>query len=72
MKIAFTPNMIWHHLVQYDNVSESIGYNSRFVWEFHPGANLYLVLNQNLDRTGSDLTLLESELTAKLGMTFRF
>ena len=72
MKISFTPDMIWYHLVQYDNQSELLGYNMRFVWEFRPGANLYLVFNQVGEREGSRLAWLDSELTGKVGVTFRF
>lgn len=72
MKISFNPDMIWYHLVQYDNQSDVLGYNTRFVWEFRPGATLYLVFNQTAERESSRLSWLESELTAKVGMTFRF
>ncbi|MBI4601281.1 MAG: hypothetical protein HY721_04890 [Planctomycetes bacterium] len=72
MQVSFTPDLIWHHLVQHDSVSDTIGYQSRVAWEVRPGARLFVVLNQNTDRAGSDLTWLESELTLKLGVTLRF
>ncbi len=61
-----------YHLVQYDNVSDTLGYNSRLIWQFRPGANLFIVLNQNIDRENSHLTWLESELTVKVNISFRF
>ncbi|MBI4585054.1 MAG: hypothetical protein HY717_13660 [Planctomycetes bacterium] len=70
--ISITPNLIWYHRVQYDNVSDTLGYDSRFIWQFRPGANLFIVLNQNIDRENSHLTWLESELTVKVNISFRF
>ena len=68
----FSPRMRWSNLVQYDNLSGTIGFNSRFSWEFMPGKNVNLVLNQIYwdDATGSHL--IDSELVAKLQLQFRF
>ncbi len=71
-QINFTPALTWYNLVQYDNVAESVGFNSRLVWEFLPGANCYVVLNENIDRDREDYTLRESMLTVKLNVTLRF
>ncbi|MBI4586531.1 MAG: carbohydrate binding family 9 domain-containing protein [Planctomycetes bacterium] len=72
MQVSFTPDLIWHHLVQHDSVSDTLGYNSRLIWRFRSGANLFIVLNQNIDRENSHLTWLESELTVKVNVSFRF
>jgi hypothetical protein len=72
MQLSFTPDLIWTHLVQYDNVSDTLGYYSRIHWEVVPGTNVYAVLNQTIDRSGGRLRWLDSELTAKAGVTFRF
>jgi hypothetical protein len=71
-QLNFTPDLIWYHLLQYDNVSDTVGYNSRVVWEFQPGARIFLVLNQGYDRQHSTLRLEESMLTVKLSASFRF
>lgn len=71
-QVNFTPELIWYNLLQYDNVSDSLGFNSRLVWEFRPGSRLFLVLNQNIDRTDSRLTLVQAEVTLKAAVTFRF
>jgi hypothetical protein len=71
-QINFTPDLTWSNLVQYDSVSDSVGYNSRVRWEFRPGANLFVVLSQNFDRNGGRLVALQSEFTLKVNITFRF
>jgi len=72
VQINITPDLVWHNLVQYDTDSETVGYNSRIIWEFRPGARLYVVLNQNIQRDGRNLTWLESQLTLKANITIRF
>ena len=64
--------MGWSHLIQYDNISESIGYNTRFFWEFQPGKKFYAVLRQNYGDEASLLELRESEFSIKAITTLRF
>ncbi|MCK4872722.1 MAG: carbohydrate binding family 9 domain-containing protein [Phycisphaerales bacterium] len=72
INILFTPDLSWSTYVQYDNVSESIGINSRVHWIIEPGNEVYFVINQALDRDNDSFELRETELTAKVGWTFRF
>ena len=72
MQWNFTPDLIWFHLVQFDSVTDTVGYNTRIQWEFTPGNLLFLVLNQNYERDSGSLDLLQSEFTTKLGVTIRF
>ncbi|MGQ9589148.1 MAG: DUF5916 domain-containing protein [Planctomycetota bacterium] len=71
-KVAFRPDMIWHHLLQYDDVSESVGYNTRFVWEVRPGTYLYIVFNQTVAEERSRFEWIRSEVIGKIAVTFRF
>ena len=69
--------MGWSHLVQHDNISDSIGYSTRFFWEFQPGKKAYIVLRQNYgdedDGTSlRDLLVRETEFSIKAQTTFRF
>ena len=57
--------------MQYDDLSDTIGVNSRLQWEFRPGSYLYLVLNQNVDRDQGRLQVQETELTAKIAVALR-
>jgi len=72
IRINFTPDMGWSHLIQYDNVSESIGYNTRFFWEFQPGKKFYIVVRQNYGDEDRLFSLRESEFAVKAITTFRF
>ena len=71
-RINFTPDMGWSHLIQYDNISESIGYNTRFFWEFQSGKKFYAVLRQNYGDEYHLWELRESEFSIKALTTFRF
>lgn len=73
-EVAFNSDLLWINRVQYDNVSEEVGINSRLHWVLQDGREAYLVLNHNLqdyDRNNSyDETL--SDLSLKVNYTFRF
>ena len=77
LRFNFTPDMGWSHLVQHDNISDSVGYSNRFFWEFQPGKKAYVVFRQNYgdEDDGSslrDLYVRNSELSIKAQTTFRF
>lgn len=73
-KIAFSSTLSWSNLIQYDNVSEVMGLNSRLHWIPEAGRQAFLVFNYGLEdfdkdnvfhSTGSDISL-------KFSYTFRF
>jgi hypothetical protein len=71
----FTPEMFVAHLVQYDSISDSIGYNGRFQWEYHPGSFIYAVFNQSfVNETNRRNSFVpgDRELILKLGVNLRF
>ena len=70
--IAFTPDLTWNTLVQYDNVSRQVGVNSRVRWTWRPGNDLFLVLNQGWDYESGRLTKSNREITVKVAATLRF
>jgi hypothetical protein len=70
--LRFTPRVRWSNLVQYDTISETIGYNSRFSWEYQPGKTFDAVLSQLYWDGTTGFQRLDSELVAKLGMQLRF
>ena len=41
----FTPDLTWKTFIQYDDVSDSVGINSRLRWILEPGRNLFFVVN---------------------------
>ena len=72
--VIFSATVSWSTLLQYDNVSESMGINSRLSWIPEAGREIFIVLNHNLQ----DLDLnnrFESalaDLAFKVNYTFRY
>lgn len=74
LDLVFSSTLAWTSFVQYDNVSELIGLNSRLHWIPEAGREMYLVFNkglQDFDRDGRFRSI-QSDLVAKAGYTFRF
>ncbi len=69
----FSPNLSWANLVQYDNESRELGFQSRFRWILKPGNDLFMVLNRGWYRTFDHrYEASYDRATIKLGYTFRF
>jgi hypothetical protein len=69
----FSPNISWANLVQYDNESRMLGFQSRFRWILRPGNDIFLVLNRGWYRTFDHSFISTFDRgTAKLAYTFRF
>jgi len=71
-KVNLSSELSWSNLLQYDNLSRSLGLNSRLRWNFRPGSDLFLVLNQGWDGDGNTLIPTAKEITMKVEYTFRF
>ena len=70
---AFNSRWSWTNFIQYDNVSESAGLNSRLRWNPRAGQDMYIVLNQGYERDDRDrFRSTATEVTGKVGYTFRF
>jgi hypothetical protein len=72
VNLAFNPKVSWNTIVQYDNVSETAGVNSRLKWIVRPGSNVFLVVNHGFDAEDGRFQTLSSNITMKVGWTFRF
>ncbi len=72
--LRVTPNtrISWDSVVQYDNVSDEVGVNSRIRYIVKPGSDVYLVVNQGFDVEDGNFQQFSSEMVAKVGWTFRF
>lgn len=46
--LLFSPNIIWSNFIQYDNVSDQAGLNSRFRFILRDGREFFIVFNQGL------------------------
>jgi hypothetical protein len=58
--------------VQYDNLSDLLGMNTRLRWIITPGSDLYLVYNHNWLRQDSRFTTRQRTGTIKVSYTHRF
>ena len=79
LETIFSSRWSWVNLMQYDNVSRTIGINSRLHWIPQAGREAFLVLNHNLrddpldpDHDFNDFHTSFSEFTVKYSYTFRF
>lgn len=72
LNFAFTPDLFWNVVGQYDNVTEEAGFSSRIRWTVKPGSDLFLVLNRLFDSSQGGLRPLSGDLSAKVLWTLRF
>jgi len=70
--IVFSNTIAWTNLVQFDNVSNNLGFNSRVHWTPQAGRNVYFVFNYNLIDTENGFMATRSDITLKANYTFRF
>ena len=71
-RFSLSPQLNWSNLLQYYSDGDQIGFQSRIHWEYSPGSNMYLVLNQGIDRNEGRLRWTESDLAFKIGLSLRF
>ena len=73
-QFVFSNTLSWVNLIQYDNVSETIGFNSRLHWIPRAGREGFIVLNHSLadqNKTGSFHST-SADVSVKFSYTFRF
>jgi len=72
--VAFNARWSWLNVLQYDNVTETAGFNSRLHFNPQAGQDLYIVLNRqfNIDPLSRDVSSSTSEIVLKFRYTFRF
>ncbi len=46
VNVALSPNLFWNTFAQYNDSDDLLSLNSRFNWIYRPGADLFLVYNQ--------------------------
>lgn len=73
-QVAFTPELYWITLVQYENISEEIGINTRLQWIPKAGQEGFIVLNYGLQDRDQDNTFqtASADISVKFRYTFRF
>ena len=72
---AASPYLSFSNLIQYDNRSRNLGWQSRVRWILQPGNDLFFVFNQGWiqdPKGGYRFRPQDSKMSAKLQYTFRF
>jgi hypothetical protein len=70
-----SPRLSFFNLIQYDNRSRNLGWQSRVRWTLQPGNELFVSFNQGwIQEEGDDLRFRaqDSKMSAKFQYTFRF
>lgn len=73
-EVVFSSTLYWITLVQYDNVSEELGINTRIQWIPTAGQEGLIVLNHNLQDFDKDNRFQSalSDLSIKFKYTLRY
>ncbi len=73
-RIAFTNTLSWSTLLQYDNVSELMGVNSRLHWIPEAGKQIFVVLNYGLADPDRDnrFQSVSADLSMRVNYTLRY
>jgi hypothetical protein len=75
LNLYLTPDLGISNYIQYDDVSNQMGYNGRFFWQIRPGNIIYLVYNNNMKRqwnAESRFKIEEEQIRMKLQLSIRF
>ena len=72
--VIFSATVSWVTLLQYDDVSETMGINARLHWIPEAGREAFIVLNHNLQDFDRDnrFNSASADLALKFNYTFRF
>ena len=73
-QVAFSSQLFWVSLLQYDNVSEEMGLNTRLQWVPRAGQEGFIVLNYNMQDKDKDNTFKSAatDISIKFKYTFRY
>jgi len=75
LNLYITPDLGISNYIQYDDVSNKMGYNGRFFWQIRPGNIIYLVYNNNMERLWdpeSRFRIQEEQIKFKIQLSIRF
>ncbi|HLF12522.1 MAG TPA: carbohydrate binding family 9 domain-containing protein [Gammaproteobacteria bacterium] len=74
LQLVFSSTLSWVNLIQYDNLSETVGINSRLHWIPQAGREGFIVLNHNLaDRDQNDsFHSTNADMSVKFSYTWRY
>ncbi len=70
--VLFSPDLSWNSIIQYDNLSDDLGLQSRVRWIVQPGNEIFFVVNQSWLAESGSYVPGDGSLVAKVGWTLRF
>jgi Carbohydrate family 9 binding domain-like len=70
--INFMPDMQLALQAQFDNISRSFGFSARYRWEYEPGNEIFVGLGQSALISATTFQSRTTQLSIRLGHTFRF
>ncbi len=71
VNLAMSPNLFWNSFVQYNDSDDLMSINSRINWIYKPGADLFLVYNQEWE-TGNGTVAADRAIILKFTYLFMF
>jgi hypothetical protein len=72
VNVAFTPEISWTNVLQYERTEDVMELSSIFRWEIEPGNDLYIIVTQEWLDAGGQLRASHGVQALKLYWTFRF
>ena len=72
LNFMFSPYLTWFNFLQYENQTETMGFQSRFQWIIKPGKELFLTFNSPLIDPAERFQPESYEARAKVKYTIRF
>ena len=75
LNLYITPDLGISNYIQYDDVTNQMGYNGRFFWQIRPGNIIYLVYNNNMEKQWnpeSRFKVQEEQIKFKVQLSIRF
>lgn len=75
LNLYLNPDLGISNYIQFDDISDKLGYNGRFFWQVSPGNTLYLVYNTNMNRITDPenrFKMNEDQVLFKIQMSIRF
>ena len=71
VRLNISPDLQLNSFIQYDNITSSIGSNTRLRWNFRPEGDLFVIYNNNMNRLGDRWRREQDGLIVKLQYMFR-
>jgi hypothetical protein len=72
LRLNFTPDMQLFTQVQFDNISQNFALSLRYRWEYRPGNEIFFGVGQSASIPGTDFVARTTQISFRLGQTFRF